>query len=110
VMLQVETPAGIEAMKTVMAHDWIDAVVLGPYDLSLNLGHCGEMDHPVVVQAIMRVVEQAKEIGKPCGMPVGTLEGARFWRERGCTLFLYSEATGMVRAQVEQFLQAMRTE
>lgn len=110
VMLQVETPAGIEAMKTIMAREWIDAVVLGPYDLSLNLGHCGEMDHPVVVQAITRVVEQAKEIGKPCGMPVGTLEEARFWRERGCTLFLYSEVTGMVQAQVEQFLQAMRTE
>ena len=108
VMLQVETPAGLERRKRIMAHDWVDAVVLGPYDLSLNLGHCGEMDHPVVVEAITRVVNQAREIGKPCGMPVGSLEATRFWQERGCTLILYSEATAMVQQHVEQFIQTVR--
>ena len=107
VLLQVETPAGIDSMKAIMARDWVDAVVLGPYDLSLNLGHCGEMSHPVVVDAITRVVEQAHEIGKPCGMPVGSLEDARFWRERGCTLFLYSEATAMVTQSIERFIKDM---
>ena len=107
VMLQVETPSGIDAINTIMAHEWVDAVVLGPYDLSLNLGYCGEMDHPVVVDAIDRVFARAAEIGKPCGMPVGSLKDARFWRERGCTLFLYSEATIMVRESVEQFINAL---
>jgi 2-keto-3-deoxy-L-rhamnonate aldolase RhmA len=107
VMLQVETPDGIEQIETIMAHEWVDAIVLGPYDLSLNLGYCGEMDHPVVVDAIQRVVDNAAAIGKPCGMPVGSLQEAQFWRERGCTLFLYSEATIMVRECVEQFISSM---
>ena len=108
-MLQVKTPTGIESMKRIMARDWVDAVVLGPYDLSLNLGHCGEMDHPVVVDAITRVIEQADQIGKPCGMPVGSPKDDRFWEERGCALFLYSEATSMVRERVGQFIEDMQS-
>ena len=54
VCFQVETPRGIEALPGLADRDWIDAVMLGPYDLSLNLGHCGEWDHPVVVDAILQ--------------------------------------------------------
>lgn len=108
VMLQVETPAGVERMKTIMGHDWIDAVMLGPYDLSLNLGQCGEMRHPEVVNAIDRVIQSAHEIGRPCGMPVGSIEDAQFWREHGCELFIYGEATSAARSMATQFLEAMR--
>jgi 4-hydroxy-2-oxoheptanedioate aldolase len=108
VMLQVETPAGIDAMTTIMDHDWVDAVMLGPYDLSLNLGHCGEMRHPVVVEAIDRVIANAHALGKPCGMPVGSIEDAQFWRSRGCELFVFGEATASARKVATQFLDAMR--
>jgi 4-hydroxy-2-oxoheptanedioate aldolase len=108
VMLQVETPEGVERMGALMKEDWVDVVMLGPYDLSLNLGHCGEMQHPVVVEAIDRVIAQARALGKPVGMPVGSLEEVLFWKARGCTVFPYSEATAMVRAGVEQFVRAMR--
>ena len=108
VCFQVETPRGIEALPGLAARDWIDAVMLGPYDLSLNLGHCGEWDHPVVVDAILRVLEGARAAGKPCGMVVGSLEQGRFWIERGFHFLSFGEATGMVRAQASAFLSAIR--
>jgi len=108
VMLQVETPAGVEAMDKIMAQDWIDLVCLGPYDLSLNLGHCGEMEHPVVVEAITKVIQKARAMGKPAGMPVGTVEETRFWRERGCTFFPYGDITGLVRAGFKDALAQLR--
>jgi 4-hydroxy-2-oxoheptanedioate aldolase len=107
VMLQVETPAGVQKMRTVMNRDWIDAVLLGPYDLSLNMGHCGEMRHPDVVGAITRVIEGAHSIGKPCGMPVGDADDARFWIERGCSLVVGGEATIAARRQAEAFLKGI---
>ena len=56
--------------------DWIDAILLGPWDMALNLGHCNQLDHPEVVSAISRVIYQVAEIGKPCGMPVASVEAA----------------------------------
>lgn len=108
VMLQIETPKGIEAMKDLASRDWVDAIMVGPYDLALHLGHCGELNHPEVVSAITRILDEANQIRKPCGLPVGSIEQARFWRERGCHFFLYSETALMVRAMAERFLKEMR--
>ncbi|HLY59620.1 MAG TPA: aldolase/citrate lyase family protein [Terriglobia bacterium] len=107
VMLQIETPKGIESMKSLASHDWVDALMIGPYDLSLHLGHCGELDHPEVVEAITRILDQANQTGKSCGMPVGSVEMARFWRKRGCHFFLYSETVFMVRIMAERFVREM---
>lgn len=108
VAMQVETPRGIEVMGEMAALDWIDAIMLGPYDLSLNIGHCGEWDHPVVVEAIMKVLDQSQQLGKPCGMPVGSVEQTRFWMERGFRFFLYSEPTIMARLQAEAYLREIK--
>jgi 2-keto-3-deoxy-L-rhamnonate aldolase RhmA len=108
VMLQVETPAGVEAMSTIMAQDWVDCICLGPYDLSLNLNHCFEMQHPVVVEAITKVVQQGRAMGKAVGMPVGDMEATRFWLERGCTFFPYGDMLSMTRVGYAAVLKALR--
>jgi 4-hydroxy-2-oxoheptanedioate aldolase len=104
VFLQVETRAGIDTMKTTMARDWVDAVVVGPYDLSIDMGLVNERFHPEQVGAIAQIIENAHEIGKPCGMPSVRLEEIQFWWERGCTLFLYSAPEGMVQAHITEFM------
>lgn len=108
VCFQVETPKGIEALPRLANRDWIDAVLLGPYDLSLNLGHCGEWDHPVVVEAILKVLEGARVADKPCGMVVGSIEEGQFWIDKGFRFLFFGEATGMVRSQASTFLSAVR--
>lgn len=105
VVLMVESPQGVEAIQPLAALDWVDAVMIGPYDLAMNLGHVGQLDHPDVIEAILRVFTQVHALGKPVGMPVGTIEQARFWQEHGCRFFLFSETTTMVRTQSEQFLK-----
>ena len=109
VMIQIESPQGVEKVKSLASHDYVDALMVGPYDLALNLGRCWQWNHPDVVAAITRIFEQANQIAKPCGMPVGNLEQARFWQQRGCHFFLYSDATQMVRAATEAFLKEMRS-
>ncbi len=109
VIFQIESPAGIEAMETLAAPNWVDAVMLGPYDLSLNLDHCGQMDHPEVVAAIGEVFQKAQRLGKPCGLPTGDMEMARFWKQRGCHFFVCSEATVMVRMRAGEMVREIRS-
>jgi len=98
----------IDSMRRIIAHDWIDAVLLGPYDLALNLDHCFEMDHPAVVEAITQVIEGARYLDKPCGMPVGSLEDARKWRERGCDMFIYGEPMSFASEMSRRFVQGLQ--
>lgn len=108
IMPQIETPAGLENVSSLAAADWVDATMLGPYDLSLNLGHCGQIDHPEVVAAIQAVQAGTEKAGKPCGMVVGTAEQARFWMERGFYFFISSEVSVMVRNQARELVRQMR--
>jgi 2-keto-3-deoxy-L-rhamnonate aldolase RhmA len=55
----------------------IDALLVGPYDLSGTLGVPGEIRHPSVAKALARVREAAKAKGMPLGIFSPTAEIAR---------------------------------
>ena len=97
-MPQIESPAGIENAAALAAPDWVDATMLGPYDLSLNLNRCGQMDHPELVAAIETIRDRSATAGKPCGMVANSAEQAAFWIARGFHFFIYCEVSYMVRA------------
>jgi 2-keto-3-deoxy-L-rhamnonate aldolase RhmA len=107
-MPQFESPAGIQNLRSLVAHDWIDATMLGPYDLSSNLGRCAQTDHPEIVAAIDQVRTESLKVGKPCGMVVGTTEQAKFWMDRGFVFFICSEVSAMVRQQARSLIQGIR--
>jgi 2,4-dihydroxyhept-2-ene-1,7-dioic acid aldolase len=108
-MPQFESPAGIKHLGSLVSHEWIDATMLGPYDLSVNLGRCGQIDHPEVVAAIERVRTESMKIDKPCGMVIHNVEQAKFWMDRGFTFFLCSEVSAMVRQQSRILVQGIRS-
>jgi len=95
-------------MASLIPHDWIDAAMLGPYDLSLNMGRWSHVDHPEVVAAIERVWRQARDMGKNCGMVVGTLEHAGFWIDRGFSFLICSEISNMVRHRARELVGQIR--
>lgn len=105
---QFESPAGIAKLPELASHDWIDATMLGPYDLSLNMNLCFQPDHPDMVAAIQRVQTESSKVGKPAGMVVGSREHAKFWMERGMHLFIYGEPSFMVRAEARRIVREMQ--
>jgi 4-hydroxy-2-oxoheptanedioate aldolase len=108
VVMQIESPRGLANLAELGARDWVDAVMVGPYDLSLNLGRHGQMDHPEVIEAIDGIHRGAQALGKPCGMVIGMPEQAAFWRARGFHFLVTGEVSGMVRQRTRQFVETVR--
>jgi 2-keto-3-deoxy-L-rhamnonate aldolase RhmA len=69
---QIETPEAVAAIEDIAAVDGIDMLFVGPYDLSANLGHLGQPDHPDAHAAIARVEQAASRAGRW----LGTIETA----------------------------------
>ncbi|MEL7104743.1 MAG: aldolase/citrate lyase family protein [Pseudomonadota bacterium] len=67
-VLQIETKAGVDALEDIAAVDGVDALFIGPADLSASLGHPGQVDHPDVVKVIDDTMARAARIGIPCGI------------------------------------------
>lgn len=66
-VLQIESIQGVENVEKFLKYDEVDAVMVGPYDLSGSLGLPGQIDHAKVQEAASHVIEMAKKYGKGCG-------------------------------------------
>ncbi len=66
IILQVESIKGVENIDSLLEFDEVDAVMVGPYDISGSLGLPGQINHPTVRAAAAKVVEACKRHGKSC--------------------------------------------
>ena len=65
---QIETAEAIEEIERIAAVPGIDALLIGPNDLAISLGHTGDLENPSVLAAIDNVAEAAGRHGKIFGM------------------------------------------
>jgi 4-hydroxy-2-oxoheptanedioate aldolase len=67
---QIETAAGLQNVEAIAAVKGLDMLYVGPSDLGLSLGREGRMDQtdPVVVKAIDKVLQTAKNAGLRAGI------------------------------------------
>ncbi len=60
IVVQIESVAGVKNAKAIVCHDAVDAVVIGPYDLSGSFGIPGQIDSPRWWKALPRCRRFAK--------------------------------------------------
>jgi 2-keto-3-deoxy-L-rhamnonate aldolase RhmA len=86
IVVQIESAAGVQDAEAIASHVAVDAVVIGPYDLSGSFGIPGQIESPQVVESIATVQALCKAAGKPCGIFAATGEKARACAEAGFEL------------------------
>ncbi len=65
-IIQVESITGVKNIKDLVKVPGLDAVMVGPYDISGSLGVPGETNHPKVREATRCVVEACADSGISC--------------------------------------------
>ena len=83
VIVQIETGVALAEIEKIAAVDGVDAVFIGPSDLSASLGHIGNPKHEEVQTALKTGVEKLKAAGKPAGILAFNPDDARRYMEWG---------------------------
>ncbi len=96
VVLQIETARAVEMRDELLAVPGIDAVMMGPADLSISLGVPGEFQHPKMVEAMESVVDTCVRRGIAPGTQTRTIELAKFWKQRGMLFLGCNSDVGML--------------
>ena len=97
VMAQIEEPEGVEAAEAIAATDGIDALFLGPADLSVGYGH----DHQTsddLFAAMERVGKATEAAGKAYVSWVANAQKAQEWSAYGMSCFFISSEHSWMRA------------
>ncbi len=95
VILQLEGIDAINNLDEILEVDGVDILFIGPYDLSQSLGLPGKVNDPVVVNAMMKIVNKAKSKNKIVGCFVDTLDDLKMWRDIGVQYISYSVDAGI---------------
>lgn len=90
VIVQIEDVAAIPHVAAIAATPRLDAIWVGPSDLSLSLGRPSQFSHPDVVAAVDQIEEQIRlaRNAQLCVI-VRNEEDARSWRRRGAGIVLF---------------------
>src|SRR5271167_55529 len=83
VVLQIETTLAVEKRDELLSVPGIDAVLIGPVDLSISLGVPGDFENPKMVEAMEKIVASCVKHGVAPGIQVRSIELAKFWKGRG---------------------------
>ncbi|MFC6487462.1 HpcH/HpaI aldolase family protein [Nitratireductor sp. GCM10026969] len=83
VVLQIETPEALERLPEIAAVEGVDALFLGPGDLSAAMGHKGAIGHADVQAALREGVARAGRGSKPCGIVGATPELVKGYIDAG---------------------------
>jgi 2-keto-3-deoxy-L-rhamnonate aldolase RhmA len=73
-VLQLETTAAIGNLEAIAAVPGVDALFVGPADLSGTMGLVGQLDHPEVLAQMAGAAQRANALGMPIGSVGGTPE------------------------------------
>lgn len=69
-IIQIESMEGVEVIDALVAQPEVDAVMIGPYDISGSLGIPGQLEDPKVLKACDRVVQACERHHKGCGTQI----------------------------------------
>ncbi len=93
---QIETVRGVEAAFDIASVDGVDALFIGPADLSADLGLLGQVASPTVFEHAARVIEAARRAGKAVGALAADEAIADRYLQAGCTFIAIASDLGFM--------------
>jgi 4-hydroxy-2-oxoheptanedioate aldolase len=105
-IVNIESVAAMEALEEIVSVEGLDAVLIGPHDLSCNLGIPEQYFDPRYVEAVERIIRTAREHGIGAGIHLaypGYEEQELVWAKMGANLITHS-------VDVVAFRNTMKTE
>ncbi|MCU0539791.1 MAG: aldolase/citrate lyase family protein [Desulfobacterales bacterium] len=85
-IIQAEHITAVENIEAIIEVPGVDAVFIGPYDLSASMGKPGRVQDPEVQAAIRRVRDAVRRAGRPLGIYCSDAAAARDFIRQGYTL------------------------
>lgn len=96
-VIQIEDIRAVENLDEILKVKGLNAIIVGPCDLSGSMGLMGQTDHPEVKKTIDYIAQKAREYHMPFGTSTGYDEQTlQEWVERGANFMFVDHECGYV--------------
>jgi 4-hydroxy-2-oxoheptanedioate aldolase len=108
IVCQVEGVEGIQRLDEILSVKNVDAIFIGPYDLSVSMGLPGEPGHPKVEEKMKEIVSKARTCAKTVGTYCQNLEMAKKWRQAGIRYITLGVDTAIIYQAFHDIVRSLR--
>ena len=108
VIVQAEHADAVDNIESIAAVPGVDAVLIGPYDLSASYGKPGQVSDPQIVDAIDRVAGACLDAGVRLGMFGVSADAIKPYIDKGFTLIIAGVDTLMLGRAAGDMLAQLR--
>lgn len=105
-LAMLEGADALTQLSDICAVEDLDALFVGPVDLSASLGFAGQAEHPEVVAAVADVIARTRKAGRVPGVFAPTPQAAARWIDMGAGLVAVSTDVAMAGAAFSGALAA----
>lgn len=96
VIVQIETFDALSHLEDIAAVPGVDAIFIGPSDLSASMGHIGNAKHEDVQAAIKDGINRLNALGKPAGILAFNPDDANRYMEWGFSFVAVGSDTSVL--------------
>ncbi len=107
IMVQVEEVEAVHNLDEIIAVDGIDAIFIGPADLSQSMGISGQFEHPDFRKMVVDVIARSRKAGKQAAIFCHNAEDAKRWEQAGANIFAIGSDTVLLAQAAKKLLQDM---
>ncbi len=109
VIVQAETIPAMETIEQMAAVKGLDAIMIGPADLSISLGIPGEFRAPKFVEQVERVVKACARAGIASGIFCGDLDLLKDYIGMGMRCFSCGGEIGLIRSAASDLVKRLHS-
>ena len=109
-IIMIESPTGVQNLPDLLAVPGVDAILIGPHDLTVSHGIAEQYDHPLFEQTVEKIIDtcQAHHIAVGMHFISGSVDWALRWAQRGFNFISYRGDTLFTARGIRSELHYLR--
>ena len=107
-VVQFESLLAVDRADALLSIPGVDIAMVGPADLSINLGIPGQMEHPLLISTVDRLIEKCVQYHVVPGIQTPSPAMAKFWAERGMRFVGASAEHGLLLEKCRETMALLR--
>ncbi len=108
-IVNIESTPAVEKLDQLLDYKHVDAVFIGPHDLSVNMGIPEEYDHPLFIETVQSIIRKARE--KTYGVAIHFSEDPGrqlYWIDKGVNIVVHSSDLAMFHQRLKADMKVLR--
>lgn len=104
ILIQIESPTGLQNKDELIKSEDIDGVIIGPADLTMNMAIPGQYSNEIFTESCESVLKTCSKNRKGFGIHFGSRKLSLEWVEKGTNIVLFSTITKMAEQSASEFI------